>query len=346
MQALILNAYKSLAVDTIPDPIPGPRDVLIAVRACGICGSDVHGMDGSTGRRKPPIVMGHEAAGVVVARGTEVTQWKMGDRVTFDSTVSCGTCNYCLEGRINLCNDRRVLGVSCDDYRQNGAFAEYVAVPEHIVYRVPERLSLEHAAMVEPVSVAVHAVRRARVKRGMTAVVFGSGMIGQLIVQVLKSRCAGCVIAVDVDDSRLALAATLGADMTLNPNRTDIASAVRDSTGGIGAHIAFEAVGTGKSLNASIACVRKGGCVVLVGNVAPEVSFPLQTVVTREIDVLGSCASAGEYPECLDLMASGSVKVQPLITAVAPLTEGPVWFDRLYRREPGLMKVVLTPEHA
>src|SRR5216683_6295205 len=134
MKALVLEEYKRFAHKEMPAPEPEPEEVLIAVKACGICGSDVHGMDGSTGRRRPPIVMGHEAAGVIARTGAAVNSWTAGERVTFDSTIYCGRCEYCLRGQFNLCDNRRVLGVSCADYRQHGAFAEFVAVPQHILY--------------------------------------------------------------------------------------------------------------------------------------------------------------------------------------------------------------------
>ena len=143
MKALVLNEYNRFDYQDMKTPPIGPTDVLVQVKAVGICGSDVHGMDGSTGRRQPPVVMGHEAAGIIHETGSVVTQWKMGDRVTFDSTVYCGDCWFCGRGDINFCDNRRVLGVSCDDYRCHGAFAEYVAIPQRILYRLPEKLSFE-----------------------------------------------------------------------------------------------------------------------------------------------------------------------------------------------------------
>src|SRR5271167_1006988 len=136
MKALILTDRSKFSFGDAPAPQVGPEEVLVAVGACGICGSDVHGMDGSTGRRRPPIIMGHEAAGTIRKLGGGVTGWKPGDRVTFDSTVYCGHCDFCRSGRVNLCDNRRVLGVSCDEYRRDGAFAEFVAVPQHILYRL------------------------------------------------------------------------------------------------------------------------------------------------------------------------------------------------------------------
>src|SRR5580700_3715902 len=156
MNALLLSEYKHLAVATLPVPEPGPLDVLVQVAACGICGSDVHGYDGSSGRRIPPLVMGHEAAGLIAALGSDVRDFSVGDRVTFDSTVYCGRCEFCVRGEVNLCNDRQVVGVSCGDYRRAGAFAEYIAVPARIVYKLPENLAFAEAAMLEAVSVALH----------------------------------------------------------------------------------------------------------------------------------------------------------------------------------------------
>src|ERR1700748_2567004 len=140
MKALLLSEYKHLALADLPAPPPGAGEVLICVAACGICSSDVHGYDGTSGRRIPPIVMGHEAAGVVAAVGSEVSEFGVGDRVTFDSTVYCGVCDFCRKGEVNLCDNRQVVGVSCGDYSRAGAFAEYVAVPARIVYKLPDNL--------------------------------------------------------------------------------------------------------------------------------------------------------------------------------------------------------------
>lgn len=344
MKALALQEYLKFAMVDVPEPEVGADDVLIAVRACGICGSDVHGMDGSTGRRRPPIVMGHEAAGVIAAVGRNVTAWRAGDRVTFDSTVYCGECWYCRRGLINLCDNRRVLGVSCEDYRRDGAFAEYIAVPQRILYRLPDSLTFEQAAMVEAVSIAVHAVGRAPAALGDTAVVVGAGMIGLLTVQALRAAGCGRVIAVDVDPAKLDLARRLGADVGLKADGgEDVAAAVRDLTEGRGADLAYEVVGIAPTIKTAAACLRKGGSLGLIGNLSPSVELPLQAVVTRQLNLIGSCASCGEYPACLDLIAKGVLDVDALISAVAPLEEGAAWFERLYKKEPGLMKVILRP---
>jgi L-iditol 2-dehydrogenase len=326
-----MTEYLKLELAPMPKPEIGPDDVLIRVRACGICGSDVHGFDGSTGRRIPPLVMGHEAAGEVAAAGAEVRDLRPGDRVTFDSTIYCGQCFYCGRGEVNLCDNRQVMGVSPGPYRRHGAFAEYVAVPRRIVYRLPEALSYEQAAMIEAVSVAMHAVNLTPVRLGDTAVVIGTGMIGVLTIQAL--RASGCtrVIAVDPSEERLALARQLGATESFTaPQQWN-------------ADLAIECVGNNDAVRAAISAVRKGGAVTLVGNVKPMVELPLQEVVSRQLRLQGSCASNGEYPAAINLMAQGTIRVDPLISAVAPLAEGPEWFGRLYRREPNLMKVILRP---
>lgn len=343
MKALVLTEYNQLDYQDVAEPELGPADVLIRVKACGICGSDVHGMDGSSGRRLPPLIMGHEASGVVAQTGGDATEWQVGDRVTFDSTISCGRCHFCRRGEINLCDHRRVLGVACQEFRCQGAFAEYVAVPKNILYRLPDGLSFEHAAMAEPLSVAVHAVERLPIHLNDTAVVVGAGMIGLLVVQALRVAGCGRILAVDIEPDRLESACRLGADEGLSPRDGDVVDAVLRRTGGRGADVAVEAVGLPATVEMAIALVRKGGAVGLVGNVTPKVDLPLQAVVTRELTLFGSCASSGEYPACLDLIARGSINVDAVISAVAPLSEGVAWFRRLYEGKDGLMKVILSP---
>jgi L-iditol 2-dehydrogenase len=343
MKSLLLSEYNHLEIVDQPLPSVGPNEVLVRVEACGICGSDVHGYDGSSGRRIPPIVMGHEAAGTVAAIGAHVQGLCEGDRVTFDSTVYCGNCEYCSRGEINLCDHRQVIGVSCVDYRRPGAFAEYVVVPKHIIYLLPETIAFTEAAMLEAVSVALHAVRVSQVQGGETALVIGAGMIGLMILQAARSAGCSTIFIADVDATRLNLAKQIGADEILHCSGADLVAEVHKLTNGRGAEIAFEAVGRNETVAAAIDSTRKGGTVTLVGNIAAEVTLPLQKVVTRQLKLQGTCASAGEYPQAIDLIANGKIQVKPLITAVASLAEGPDWFRRLHAREPNLMKVILTP---
>jgi len=343
MKALVLSAYKQLDIVDMPTPQPAEDELLIRIRACGICGSDVHGYDGSTGRRLPPIVMGHEAAGVVESVGSAVTNFRTGDRVTFDSTVFCGKCFYCQRGQANLCDHREVIGVSTPAFRRMGAFAEFVTVPARIAYPLPESLSFPHAALIEAVSVAVHGVSLTPVVLNDTAVVVGAGMIGLLALQAVRLAGAGRVFVFDIDDSRLELARSLGATETFNTRSLDVIPRVIELTAGRGADVALECVGTSIAVKLALDSVRKGAAVTLIGNVAPTIELGLQSAVTRQIRLQGSCASSGEYPACIELMSRGAIRVEPLLSAVAPLEDGPSWFHRLYEREPGLLKVVLQP---
>lgn len=343
MKSLLLSAYSHLEIADLPAPAPGPGEVLIRVEACGICGSDVHGFDGSSGRRIPPLIMGHEAAGTIAGLGEGVRSYAVGERVTFDSLISCGECVYCKRGDLNLCDNRQVVGVSCGDYRRHGAFAEYVVVPQRVLYRLSDAMTFPEAAMLEPTSVTLHAIRVTELTGGETALVVGAGMIGLLTMQV--ARVGGCdrVFVADIDETRLELARQLGADGTFNSKQVDVAAKMMELTGGQGVDVAFEAVGRSETVGIAIDSTRKGGTVTLIGNIAQEVKLPLQKVVTREIRLQGSCAIAGEYPEAIDLISSGKIQVKPLITAVAALEEGPRWFERLHAQEPNLMKVILTP---
>src|SRR5215467_1833239 len=320
MRALLLSEYKKLQIADVPVPVPSPGEILVHVAACGICGSDVHGYDGSSGRRIPPIVMGHEAAGVVVSVGAGVAGFHEGDRVTFDSTVYCGECVYC----------------------RAGAFAEFVSVPARIVYKLPDSLSFAEAALLEAVSVALHAASLVEIEPHSTGLVVGAGMIGLLVQQAL--HIAGCsrVFVSDIDTSRLELSKSMGATEVLHSG-PDFRDKLMHLTDGIGVDVAVEAVGNDDAVQSAIHSVRKGGSVVLVGNISAEVTIPLQKVVTRQITLQGSCASAGEYPRAIELMRAAEINVKPLSSAVAPLDEGPQWFDRLYHHERGLLKIVLEP---
>ena len=343
MKALVLEEYHTLVYKEMPEPQIRDNEVLIEVKACGICGSDVHGMDGSSGRRHPPLIMGHEAAGVIVKRGAAVSEFSEGDRVTFDSTIYCSTCFYCKQGLINLCDNRRVLGVSPPEYRQHGAFAQYVAVPEHILYRLPDGISFIQAAMVEPVSIAFHAVSLTPISLNDSVVVIGSGMVGIFVIQALRAAGCGTLIAVDLEQSKLDLALKLGADHGLLADKVDVVKEVHKLTDDRGATLAVEVVGNTAAVNMAIGALRKGGALTIVGNLAPTVEFPLQEVVTRQISITGSCSSCGEYPACLEMIARGTVNVDALVSKVAPLAEGAIWFKKLYQAQEGLMKVILTP---
>jgi 2-desacetyl-2-hydroxyethyl bacteriochlorophyllide A dehydrogenase len=343
MKALVLEEYNKLVYKDVPDPAIQAGDVLVQVKACGICGSDVHGLDGSTGRRIPPMIMGHEASGVIVRTGADVKDWKPGDRVTFDSTVYPLNDWFTLEGMYNLSDNREVLGVSPGTYKRDGAFAEYIAIPQHILYKIPEKVTFEQAAMVEAVAVALHSIKISGINPGDKCILVGAGMIGIFIVKLLKLSGASTIIAIDINPKRLEQAKRAGADHTFLTYESDLAEKISTLTSNRGADISFEAVGKSESVNLAIELLRKGGKTVLVGNVSPKIEFPLQKVVTRELKISGSCAIRGEYEVVLNLLETGKITVDDQISVIAPLSEGAAWFDKLYRKEDDLNKVILVP---
>lgn len=343
MKALVLEEYNRLVYKDVPDPEINTGEVLVKVMACGICGSDVHGLDGSTSRRIPPMIMGHEASGIIVKTGSGVNGWKTGDRVTFDSTVYPLNDWYTLEGHYNLSDNREVLGVSPGTYKRAGAFAEFIAIPQHILYKIPDNVTFEQAAMVEAVAVALHSINISGIKTGDKCVVVGTGMIGTFILKLLRLSGASRIIAIDINSNKLDQAIKAGADDIFLATDPNLGEKIIALTNNRGADISFEAVGRSESVNIAIDVLRKGGKAVLVGNVSPKVEFPLQKVVTRELTVLGSCAIRGEYEVVLNLLQTGKISVDDQISAVAPLSEGAGWFDRLYRKEEDLNKVILVP---
>lgn len=339
MKALVMRQYQQLSYEDVPRPTPGEGEVLIRLKACSVCGSDVHGFDGSTGRRQPPVIMGHEAAGIIAECGPGVKHYRVGDRVTFDSTVYCNECDMCRAGKVNLCGHRQVLGVSCDEYNRPGCFAEYVAVPEYILYRVPDNVTYVQAAMIEPLSVAYHAATRTAIGPDDAVMVVGVGTIGLLTLQVVRSFGVKQLIAVDIDESRLELARANGATHCVNSRDADaLEQILRLSEGGV--NVSIDATGIESTTNLCIRSVQLDGRVILIGNLAQHMDFPLQYVVTRQISLFGSCASAGEYPQCLDLIASGQVEVDSMISKAVPLKDGNEWMGKIYRREEGLAKLV------
>ncbi|HLB74177.1 MAG TPA: galactitol-1-phosphate 5-dehydrogenase [Sedimentisphaerales bacterium] len=343
MKALIYTAPYSFEYSDFPNPQVGPDDVLIRVKACGICGSDVHGATGKTGRRLPPLIMGHEAAGVVEQVGGNVKGFARGDRVCFDSTVYCNECPPCREGRFNRCQTRQVLGVSPGDFKRHGAMAEFVAVPWWIVSKIPDDMSFVRAALLEPVSIGVHAASRVPITPDDTVVVIGAGTIGLFIIQAAKLRGPAKVIAADINEFRLGIAKKLGADAVVNPSQTNLKEAVLSQTDGKGANVTLEAVGYARTFSDAISITKTGGCVVAVGNLEPRAEFNLQELVARELTFTGSYASSGEFRNCIDLVALGRIDVDPLISDVVPLSEGAAAFDRLLKAQENLLKIVLEP---
>jgi len=343
LKALLYTEPYTLEYTDVPDPQVGDDDILVRVKACGICGSDVQGHTGKTGRRLPPLIMGHEAAGTVETTGKNVTGFTPGDRICFDSTVYCNQCPACKQGLYNRCVTRQVLGVSVPEFKRHGAFAEYVTVPHWICAKLPDDMSFVQAALLEPASIGTHAANRPAIGDSDTVVVIGAGTIGLFILQAAKLRGAKTTIACDINDFRLDLARQVGVDECVNARSVDAGQAISARTDGRGADVTFEAVGFAETFRQAISLTGTGGTVVAVGNLAKETEFNLQELVSRELTFRGSYASAGEFRQCIDLIATGRINVGPLVSDVVPLRDGAAAFERLLKAEENLLKIVLEP---
>jgi L-iditol 2-dehydrogenase len=343
MKALVHTEPYKFEFKDVPQPKPGEEELLVRVKAVGICGSDVHGYTGKTGRRIPPIIMGHEASGIVEAVGKRAQNVAVGDRITFDSTVYCNQCQWCRIGRVNLCDNRQVLGVSIPAFRRHGCLAEYVVMPWWITYRLPDTVSFEEAALVEPAAVSMHAARITPIDMNDVVGVIGAGPIGLFAIQAVKVKGAGKVIAFDVREERLAFAKQLGADITINPGTGDVAAELKRVVGRPDVDAVLEAVGTPPAVDLGFQIVKRGGHLTLIGNVTPKVEVNLQDLIMRELNIRGSFAIAGEYRTVLDLMAQGRIQAKPLISRMLPLSEGQGAFDVLHKGDPQLFKIVLHP---
>lgn len=319
-------------------PQVGPGELVIDVQAVGICGSDVHGYKGTTGRRKPPIVMGHEFSGIVSSVGEGVTRFKVGDRVVAQPLVSCGECDNCRAGLANICVNRSGLGMN-----MAGAYAEQVKVRESMVYPLPPEMTWEQGSMVEPLAVAMRAVNLTPLRLMDTLAIIGAGPIGLLTMLAARLAGAGKVIMTDVSARRLSVASKLGADLVVDVSKEDPVAAVQAATGGLGAHAVIEAVGISATVQQSLALVRTGGHVTWIGNSQPQVEINMQQVVTRELTVKGAYGFNEEFPRAIEMIRSGRVPVNSLIEGTAALEEGTQLFHDLASGESDSIKVILYP---
>jgi len=342
MKALLLTDVGKFEYTDVPTPEPKDGEVLVNIKACSICNSDVHGYDGTSGRRQPGLIIGHEASGVIAKVGEGVTKFKVGDAVVFNSVKYCGECWYCRHGLENLCDNGCCYGIKTDTQHLDGAMAEYLAVPEYLCYKMPENISFETAALIEPLAIMVHAVGGADIKINDTVVMFGSGVMGLMGIKALKATGAGKVIVVEVDEFKKEMARKNGADYVID-GREDVPARIKELTDGLGADYAFDTAGVKATIANGFHCLKKNGTLIQVGNISPTVEAPLQTLVNSQIHWIGRYGTFTEYEGALGLLASGKVSVDDCLSKVAPLKDGQEWFDRLHALEPGLLKVVLVP---
>ncbi|WP_052092241.1 NAD(P)-dependent alcohol dehydrogenase [Paenibacillus sp. FSL H7-0357] len=343
MKAAVMDKPGSIVIKEVPVPEVGDHEVLVQVMAVGVCGSDLHYYEhGRIGRFvvEKPIILGHECAGVIVAAGEKVTKAVIGDRVAVEPGVTCGHCSACKAGRYNLCPDVQFLATPPVD----GAFVQYLAIREDMVFRIPAHLSFEEAALNEPFSVGIHAAKRSRLQAGETVAIMGMGPVGLMAVAAAKSHGASRIIVTDLEEVRLEAALRLGATHAINIRKEDAVETIKQLTDGAGVDVAWETAGNPKALQSALYSIRRGGRLAIVGLPAQdEIPLNVPFIADNEIDIYGIFRYANTYPKGIEFLASGDVDAGVLITDRYPLAETREALERAIHNKSGSLKVIVYP---
>jgi threonine dehydrogenase-like Zn-dependent dehydrogenase len=336
MKALVYTGPERMEIQQLPDPTVGPGEVLLEVKAAGICGSDIHGFLGHSERRKPGLVMGHETVATIRGLDKQVTGWKAGQRVCFNPLVSCGSCPACLNGRQNVCRDWRLYGLD----RLHGTYAEYVSVPACQLYALSDALPAAEAILVEPLAVILHAFRIALEGTPASMAIVGAGPIGSLALVVAKARGIPKVVVSDLSEERLAAARALGADLVVNPGAADAAEAARSFTGG-GAEVVVEAVGSERTRRDAVAAAARGARLVFLGIAENLSPLPWIEMIRNEQAVFTSFAYAPrDFEAAVRMVEARGFDLKPW-TETRPLEDGQAAFLKMARDPGPTLKLLL-----
>ncbi|MDH5440060.1 MAG: alcohol dehydrogenase catalytic domain-containing protein [Candidatus Bathyarchaeota archaeon] len=339
MKAAVWYGCKEIRIEEVPKPDPGPNDVLVRVKAAGICGSDLHAYEGISKRRVPPLIMGHEIAGEIAEIGGHVEGSQIGDRVVIQPVLSCGECEQCRSGNENVCRNIRFLGLHV-----SGGFAEYVMAPARNCYTMPSRLRFEEACLAEPLSVAVHVVNNVPVGVNGTILIVGAGVVGSMVTQVARLRTSGKIIVTDILDSRLDLAKKLGADIMINPQKKNVAEEIHRITGGRGVDVSIEVVGIESTVQDALASVKKGGTTIAIGLLEKSMKIDVMRLVSSELKLLGSYLyNDCDFRSSINLIAEGKVNLQPYLTRILALDDALKGFGEMATNKEKILKVILRP---
>lgn len=337
---------EQIALSDIPMPECGADEVLAEIAYAGFCATDIELLTGEmvhikNGNTTYPLVPGHEWSGTVVQVGEQVRDFKIGDKVTSDVSLGCGECDYCRRGHYNLCPNRKVVG----SYRnKQGVFAQYIAVPQRHLYHIPEGVGMEEASLAEPAATAEYAVRRAKIPAGAKVLVVGDGPIGQLAAQLANIQGASAVIMAGSWDEKLEIAKSCGIAYTINYHNEDVAARAKELTGGEGPEIIIETSGNNAALNQAIQALKPAGRIVAVSWYKGDaVETAMNALIAKDAEIIGTLASPNCFTPVLEYMASGKLKVKPLITHVKPLAELPAVVDMIRAKKEMRIKVLLKP---
>ena len=339
MKAILYEGPNRLDYTDVPDVEPAAGEVKLRVKACGICGSDVAGYQGLTGRRLEPMIMGHEFSGQVVSLGESVSKLKIGDIVAVYPVNFCGECEMCAHGDVHLCLNKRSYGVLAE----NGAFAEFICVPEKCCFHVAEGVSPAVGSLMEPLAVAYRGINHLGDIAGKSVFIAGTGTIGLLAIACVKMKGAARIFVSDIDDGRLEVAKRIGADVAINPAKQDLRETVFGMTDNMGVDAGVEAVGVSATVQQVMSVLRFGGKAVWIGNNRKMIELNMQEIVTRELSVSGSFLYGyREFGEVVGLINDGKLNVAPLISKEIRLDEAIAYFEKLKNHEDGLIKVVVV----
>ncbi|MDO7905317.1 NAD(P)-dependent alcohol dehydrogenase [Paenibacillus sp. JX-17] len=343
MKAAVMPKPGSIEIKEVPLPALQDHEVLVQVMAVGVCGSDLHYYEhGRIGRFvvEQPIILGHECAGIIAAVGGKVTRAAVGDRVAVEPGVTCGLCPDCKAGRYNLCPDVQFLATPPVD----GAFVQYLAIREDMVFQIPDHLSFEEAALVEPFSVGIHAAVRSRLQAGETVAIMGMGPVGLMAAAAAKSYGAADIIVTDLEEVRLQAALKLGAAHAINVREQDAAAVIRELTGGIGVDVAWETAGSPRALQSALQSLRRGGRLAIVGLPAQD-DIPLNVplIADSELDIYGIFRYANTYRKGIRFLESGLVDASVLVTDRYPLDQTQEALERAIHNKNASLKVMVYP---
>ena len=346
MFALRLSGPQACEFVETERPRPADDEVLIRVHRVGICGTDVEMLRGTMpyfrlGWTQYPVILGHEWSGTIVEAGTAVDRFTAGDRVTGDVSIGCGRCEPCMRGLYNLCEVKQEVGL-CRG--KDGAFAQYLTMPARHCYALPEGVSLDAGALVEPAATVVKAIRKAGMEPGVTALITGDGPIGLLAVQAALAHGAGWVVLAGTEPSKLKLGRELGAHVVVDVRKEDLKEVVMDNTANRGVDLAVEASGNGQALSSCMDCTRMGGTVSVVGIYEePIAQLDMGMAVVRDLNLICSVASPNSFEQTLRLMALGKIDGEPLVTHVLPLAEAGKAFEIQQTAVEERIKIHLEP---
>lgn len=343
MKALVYYGPHDIRYEEVATPVPSKDEVLVRVKSVSICGSDLSGYKAVSAMRAPGLIMGHEFSGEIAAQGKGVTGLKVEDRVGVVTNLFCGKCQDCRDGRTNVCDYRHIIGTTMKAGSYNGAMSEYVVAPAEKIMHLPDNVSFDEAALVEPLSISLRATKHAGDVRGKTVAVFGAGPIGLMGIMCMKSFGAGKIIAIDVLENRLELARACGATDTIL-STDDVAGITRKMTDNVGIDVVFDAAGVPATVNMAIEIARNGGTVLMVGMAAPTFEIEYKHAVVKELTLQASYMYTTEMHEGLQMIIDGKLNVARMITSRHPLSEGPKVFESLASPNTKDVKVILYPD--